>query len=170
MRFLTRSGPRLALLALAAAPFADTGAVDLAALAWIAGCWGAVDREAGSGEYWVRTESGELVGIGRSVEDGRTVSFEFMRIHRHGDGIAFSAAPSCQDETVFALVRYDADEAVFENTANDFPQRIVYRQLSDDRLLARIEGEYRGAQRGVDFPLTRQACDVLAARPGTHTP
>ena len=34
--------------------------------------------------------------------------------------------------------------ALFENTAHDFPQRIIYRRDADGSLLARIEG---GAER-----------------------
>jgi len=41
---------------------------------------------------------------------------------------------------------------VFENLRHDFPQRIIYRRVSEDSLIARIEGMINGAKRSIDFP------------------
>jgi hypothetical protein len=48
---------------------------------------------------------------------------------------------------------------VFENPAHDFPQRIIYRRLSPDSLVARIEGPGpNNTTRGIDFPMRRVNC------------
>jgi hypothetical protein len=141
-------------------------ASDVSELGWIEGCWGADGRDVGSGEYWVLTERNELVGVGRIVSNGQTESYEFMRIHPVGEALAFTAQPGCDQETSFMLVNQDGDAVTFENALHDFPQRISYRRVGENRLIARIEGLRDGELRSLEFPMTRQACEVLAAAPG----
>lgn len=128
-------------------------------LGWMAGCWAADGAEPGSGERWTAPAGGTLLGLSRTVKGGRTLEWEFMRIVTEPDGkVAFVALPSGQRETRFERVASPPDEAVFENPAHDFPQRVIYRRQGDDRLAARIEGLRGGVRRGVDFPLKRVAC------------
>jgi hypothetical protein len=54
-----------------------------------------------------------------------------------------------------------AGEVVFENLQHDFPQRIIYRSLSGDRLAARIEGVRGGLLKGIDYPMKRVNCERL---------
>jgi hypothetical protein len=56
------------------------------------------------------------------------------------DDLSFLAQPrGAEGATAFRLVRSAPGEAVFENPAHDFPQRIIYRRTGD-RLTGRIEG------------------------------
>lgn len=59
--------------------------------------------------------------------------------------------------TEFGLLRQAENEAVFENAAHDFPQRVLYRREAADRLVARIEGLRNGQLRGIDFAMQRTA-------------
>lgn len=137
----------------------------LSSLQWLTGCWGADGGETGSGEFWVMTEAGELLGLARTVRDGRTQRYEFMQIESEAGQLVFTAQPSCESQTRFPLAELSEGAAVFENPDHDFPQRVSYRRVDEDRLLARVEGRENGVLRAVDFPMTRQACDVLGARP-----
>jgi hypothetical protein len=47
---------------------------------------------------------------------------------------------------------------VFENPAHDFPQRIAYRRLSADSIVARISAERDGKSRGMDIRMKRVSC------------
>ena len=128
-------------------------------LAWLKGCW----RSAGEGrqttEHWLSPAGGAILGISQTIAAGKTVEFEFMRIAQEENGdIFFIATPSGQKETRFKLVKFGAGEAVFENPAHDFPQRVIYRR-DGDSLLGRIEGLSKGKGRAVDFPLRRVPCD-----------
>jgi hypothetical protein len=133
--------------------------VDIARLGWLSGCWRSDGGEAGSGEQWSRPVAGSLLGMSRTVRNGKTVGYEFLRIHATDDGsLLLVAAPSGQDSHAFRLASISEHEVVFADPAHDFPQRIVYRLNGPDRLLGRIEGEVNGQFRGIDFPLTREAC------------
>jgi len=56
------------------------------------------------------------------------------------------------------MVSVNDREVIFENPDHDFPQRIIYRLLSDEDLLGRIEGTINGKARAVDFPMKRTEC------------
>jgi len=128
-------------------------------LAWLSGCWAASNQEAGSGEQWMPPAGGTMLGVNRMVRDSKTVAFEFMRIvEQDNGGIEFMASPSGQGTTSFLMVSVNDREVIFENPDHDFPQRIIYRLLSDEDLLGRIEGTIDGEERAVDFPMKRTEC------------
>lgn len=147
----------LTLLAIGLAAAAQP---ELEKIQWLAGCWKGENSEPGSGEQWMRAVGGTMLGMSRTVRQGRTVEFEFMELRYLPDGkFAFVAHPSGQRTTVFPLLRISDSEAVFENPEHDFPQRIVYAREGDSKLRARIEGVSNGAQRAIEFPMTRVSCD-----------
>lgn len=140
---------------------ADAGPRDLSQLAWLGGCWQAEDAEAGSGEHWMPLAGGTLLGVSRTVKQGRTVAHEFMQIREDANGqVAFFAQPAGQPPAVFPLLRISATEAVFQDLEHDFPQRVVYGLAGPDRLDARIEGVRDGAPVAVRFPMRRVSCDA----------
>lgn len=104
-----------------------------------------------------------MLGVGRTVKNGKTVEFEFMHIRNNTDGkLVYIALPSGQRETTFTLSALADGAVTFENPQHDFPQRVIYRRLPGDRLAARIEGARGGKERGIDFPMKRISCDSLA--------
>ncbi len=146
------------LLAMAAMPIAASAA-SLADLAWLSGCWAASNQEPGSGEQWMPPAGGTMLGVSRTVRDSKTVAFEFIRIVEQDDGgLVFIASPSGQSTTSFSMASLDDREVIFENPDHDFPQRIIYRLVSAEDLLGRIEGTIDGTERAVDFPMERTVC------------
>lgn len=130
-------------------------------LGWLAGCWEltVADKQLVVNEQWMRPSGGMSIGSSRTVRAGKTVAFEFLRLTEEADGIYYIAKPSSnRDETRFKLTKITAAEAVFENPAHDFPQRIIYRR-NGDKLDARIEGTINGKPRGSDFPYVRVKCE-----------
>ena len=100
-----------------------------------------------------------MLGLNRIVKDGKTVSFEFLRIVAEEDGwTGLVASPSGQGTARFRMISMSANEVVFENPDHDFPQRITYRLHGDGKLLGRIEGTVNGKERADDFPMTRTTC------------
>jgi len=150
----------ICLIALAVIPVTASSA-SITDLAWLSGCWAATDQDTGSGEQWMPPAGGTMLGMSRTVSDGATVAFEFIRIVSTGDGgLVFIASPSGQNTTGFALVSVTDHEVIFENPDHDFPQRIIYRLLSDEDLLGRVEGTINGIARAIDFPLKKTVCEI----------
>ncbi|MET0534869.1 MAG: DUF6265 family protein [Steroidobacter sp.] len=140
-----------------------TAADDVASLTWLAGCWSPEKGEAGSVEQWLSPAGGTLLGMSRTVKNGRTIEFEFMQVRTNAEGkLVFIALPSGQKEATFIASSVGKDSVTFENPQHDFPQKVIYRLESPERLIARIEGLRNGTLRGVDFPMRRVACEAPA--------
>jgi Domain of unknown function (DUF6265) len=138
-------------------------AASLPSLAWLHGCWAGTVNQRDFREQWSPLRGGMLVGAGHTVNQGKTQSFEFLRIEARGDGIYYVAKPSGQPEAAFKLesIAMDDKDAIFlfVNEAHDFPQRIIYRRGSEGWLYATIEGKLNGQDRQVIFPMRRVDCE-----------
>jgi hypothetical protein len=137
-----------ALPLLAEAPSAAT-------LAWMTGCWEAAGPRSTVEEHWMKPAGGILLGMARTVRDGKAIETEFLSIELRDGGLAYVARPSGQAQAEFRLVRVSATEAVFENLAHDFPQRIIYRAV-DGGLHARVESA--DGKKGQDFAMKAAPC------------
>jgi hypothetical protein len=129
----------------------------LAAIAWLAGTWTLERNGRETTEHWEPLRGGTMIGLSRTVAGERTVAHEFLLLRTEADGtVNYVARPSGQKEAAFRLVRASATEAVFENPAHDFPQRISYTLQAEGKLTAAIEGTRNGQGRRVEFPYVRQ--------------
>jgi Domain of unknown function (DUF6265) len=141
-----------------AAPADDAA---LARLAWLGGCWASLSAEPGSLEQWMPPAGGTMLGMSRTVRQGRTVEHEFMQVRAAAGGtLVFVAHPSGQPGATFPLLQQSDTEVVFQNLQHDFPQRIAYRMDSPTTLTARIEGMRNGTLRIIEFPMTRTRCEA----------
>jgi hypothetical protein len=129
-------------------------------LGWLAGCWASETGEPGSVEHWLPLAGGTMLGIGRTVKNGRTVEHEFLQIRLNAEGkVVYVALPSRQKEATFVATSIGDRAVTFENPEHDFPQRILYKAVGETGLAARIEGQRNGTTRGIDFPMKRVACE-----------
>jgi hypothetical protein len=140
---------------------AQESSFKVADLSWLTGCWQSnkPNQTSIGGERWSPLRGGMMMGVSQTVKGDRTVDFEFLRIVQDGASVLYIAKPSSNpDETQFKLIKLANQEAVFENPAHDFPQRVIYRLKGTD-LFARIEGKNQGKEMGIDFPMTRIKCE-----------
>lgn len=148
------------LLMLWPSSFAQTSKPTLTDLSWLAGCWEANIRGREVNEQWMKPGGGIMLGMARTVSQGKAAEFEFTQIREDKDGaIYYVAKPSGQAEASFKLVKLQNKEAVFENPQHDFPQRIIYRLQPDGILFARVEATVKGQLRGIDYPYKRAQCE-----------
>ncbi len=127
------------------------------AFAWMAGCWRQESPNRVADEMWMTPAGGVVLGVSRTVANGRTVAHEFMQIREDAGRVVFIAQPAGQAEATFTLLTQGPRDVVFENPAHDFPQRVMYR-LDGDTLVGRIEGSQNGKPRSVDYPMRRTPC------------
>lgn len=128
-------------------------------LSWIAGCWEGAMGGGKTQEQWMKPEGDSMLGMSRTVVNGKTPFFEFLQIKRDGEDLVYIARPQGKEPTPFKLVKLNDSAAVFENLQHDFPQRIAYQRQIDGSLLAAIEGEEKGKPKRVEFPMQRVKCD-----------
>lgn len=132
--------------------------VDLSVFAGLAGCWSLEQDGTRYEEWWMRPTSNDLLGMARTIRNGRATNFEYTRIVSDEQGIAYLAYPGGKGPTRFGLVSFAGSMATFENLKHDFPTRIVYALRAADVLDARIEGMVDGKLRRIDYPFRRAPC------------
>ena len=123
---------------------------------WLAGDWEMIVGTRCTEEHWTSASSNMLVGMSRTVEAGRTISFEFIRIEARADGVFFVAQPGGRSPVDFRLASDPGPELVFLNPGHeDHLKRIIYRRQDADTMIARIEGADFGKSFAVEYPYTR---------------
>jgi len=156
----------------AAAAFATAGAQGtiqgtiIERAAWLAGCWELRAPNRVTMEMWMPPSAGMMLGASRTIVGDATREFEHLRISARGDTLVYTAIPSGQRETDFKTSAPVNVALVFENRAHDFPQRIMYRRVGADSMVARIEGPGpNNTARGIDMPMRRVSCTTPPAPP-----
>ena len=126
----------------------------LAPVDWLAGSWyGYTGENETTEEHWTPADGATMLGVNRTVRDGETVFFEYLRIEARDDGIVYLASPKGrQPPTEFRLVVAEEGRLVVENPEHDFPKRIFYERDGGD-LILRIEGVENGEPRSVEWRL-----------------
>ena len=139
-------------------PRTQPSAPTVARLAWLGGCWRHASPTRTVDEQWMAPSGGMMLGMGRTVRDGRVLEYEHLRIHERAGRVVYTALPSGQPTADFEATNVSDTLVAFENPTHDFPQRVVYRARGRDSLVARVEGTRDGRLRGVEFPYARVAC------------
>jgi hypothetical protein len=142
------------VLLLAATPAAAGEAAQVADLSWMAGSWAQETSGGVVRETWLPPVQGAMAGVTQTHRPGRPPTTEFATITSEPAGATYTAHVGGQPPTAFVLKAGGPGEAVFENLAHDFPQRVIYRRCEAD-LCARIEGTIDGKAQGMDWRYRR---------------
>ena len=129
-------------------------AITMSNLHWLAGSWEARDGETCTEEHWFAPADDVAVGVSRTTSNGKTVSYEFMRIEQRPDGIFYVAQPRGKPPFDFKL-------------ASDAPTELV---LSDGPSLIRSDETGPSIGNGRKFESLPALTSALAVRaPGVQT-
>ncbi len=166
MRPLLVRTPRLAPILLAGAAIllapaalrSQSANAPLQELRWLTGCWELRTPTRVTQESWGSPAGGLMLGTSRTLVRDVAREFEFLRIETRAGVVTYVAQPGGGPATAFAATSVTDTSAVFDNPQHDFPQRILYRRVGADSLVARIEGPQGGQTRGIDFPMRRIGC------------
>ena len=122
-------------------------------VAWLEGCWEVSSAGRTVEERWTPARGGTMLGVSRTIRDGKLAEYEFILLREDGGRLAYVAHPSGHPPATFLSTRIEKSEVVFENSSHDFPKIIGYR-IAGDALNAWISG---GARR-IEFPYKRTTC------------
>lgn len=131
-------------------------------LRWMTGCWRQVVASPVKrvvDEQWMEPLGKTMLGMGRTVRnDTLLVEFEHLQILERGAVLVYHAEPSGQTPADFTATFASDTSITFENPKHDFPQRITYRRVGNDSLVARVDGKLNGKERASDFGYRRISC------------
>lgn len=137
----------LALLAMALPLHAQ----EIEKLSWMTGTWTQTREGETVQESWLGPRGKMMVAVNLTTSARRGTSFEYLRIVDTPSGLAYLASPGGKPPVEFKLKELGNKRVVFENLANDFPQRVMYWMEPDGAMKARIEGTAQGKTRGMEW-------------------
>lgn len=137
----------LALLAMALPLHAQ----EIEKLSWMTGTWTQAREGETVQESWLGPREKMMVAVNLTTSARRGTSFEYLRIVDTPSGLAYLASPGGKPPVEFKLKELGNKRVVFENLANDFPQRVMYWMEPDGAMKARIEGTAQGKTRGMEW-------------------
>lgn len=126
---------------------------------WLLGQWEAKTGETNFYESWNMLDDSTLKAFSFMLKGSDTVFSENISLaYRMGkiEYIPLFPGEKPEDAVRFVLIDSTRHVFVFENKSHDFPQRIIYKAISQDSVLAWIEGNEKGKFRKEEFKLARK--------------
>ena len=154
----TISAALLITMHLLAADARAQNAAPIASLRWLTGCLEARSGTRVVEEQRMAERAGTMLGMGRTVNARGLGDYELTLIKEDAGRLLFEAHPKGQPPATFAARVATLDSVVFEAPEHDFPQRVGYRRVGGDSVLAWVEGTMNGKLRCIEFPYARVAC------------
>lgn len=136
------------------------GAKSLEQLSWMQGTWKMDTPEGVLQEQW--TVANDTLWQARSYmtsQTGDTLFQETIDLKQTEGSIYYIPTVPSQNggkPVSFKATKASADEAIFENSMHDFPQRIIYKRTSDTTIVAAVEGQEGGQHKREEFRFSKQ--------------
>ncbi|HRO44147.1 MAG TPA: DUF6265 family protein [Flavipsychrobacter sp.] len=132
----------------------------LTQLSWMLGKWQMQTSDGTITEEWNKSSDSQWYGVSFMVStQGDTPFRESIKLNYNNDQLTYSPMVSNQNdakEISFAEKSFSDSMVVFENLNHDFPQRIIYRKISDTSILAAIEGVQNGQTKSEEFAYSKR--------------
>jgi hypothetical protein len=128
-------------------------------LSWLEGTW---EGEIGDRHFEARytsPEGGQLLSASKYTKNGKPAGFEFERFEEQGDTLVLTPFPEGKSSVTFQLTELDSTSrrAVFENPAHDFPTRISYQRIAENKLQILVSGPSEdGTEQVLTYSLDRK--------------
>lgn len=161
LRILSTCLAGVLIAAVAAGPKEKTtGSEQISSMAWIAGDW-AGDMWGGTFHaYYCTPEGGKVMSYNTLIKDGKVGFYEFEVFELDSKGRVifrpFPGGKKLANPLLLASCDAKARKVVFENRKKDFPTRITYHRVADDRLVITLSDPFGGSDKVETFDLRRQ--------------
>lgn len=131
---------------------------------WLVGCWEQQSNNRRTIEIWEAPRGGVMAGGSFVVTDTSIRETEQIRLWAAGDTLIYEAHPATQARTQFRAVPVNDRELVFANPEHDFPQRVIYRRVGNDSVIAVTEGDRPGRTSPLSytFAFKRAPCGAIS--------
>ena len=99
-----------------------------------------------------------MLGMGRTINARGLADYELTLIRQDGARLLYEAHPKGQPSATFVARAANEDSVVFEAPEHDFPQRVAYRRVGRDSVLAWVEGTMNGHDTTIRVPVPTRPC------------
>ena len=132
----------------------------LAGMEWIAGNWSGRMWGGEFNAWYSAPGGGKVMSFSALEKDGRTTyhEFEVFETDTATGKVMLRPVPKGRPAVSLTLATLDAGSrrAVFENKTKDFPTRIVYHRVDDDRLVITLSDPFGDSGKEEVFDLRRK--------------
>lgn len=131
----------------------------LAQTDWLIGTWENKSDEGDMIEIWTKTNDSVYNGESYFIKGKDTLHSEKIELTQKGDRVLYIPTVDGQNNNQpvpFQLTQQTAKQLVFENPKHDFPQKIVYKQITADSLVATISGTQQGKSGSESYPMKKK--------------
>jgi hypothetical protein len=104
-------------------------------------------------------DGGQVLSASKYTKDGMAAGFEFERFEELDGTLVLTPFPEGKSSVTFKLAELDpkSRRAVFENLAHDFPTRLSYQRVADNKLTILVSGPGEdGKEQVLTYSLTRK--------------
>ncbi|HEV8453741.1 MAG TPA: DUF6265 family protein [Gemmatimonadales bacterium] len=128
-------------------------------LAWLEGIW---QGKIGEREFEARysgADGGQVLSASKYAKDGMAAGFEFERFEELDGTLVLTPFPEGKSSVTFKLAELEprSRRVVFENLAHDFPTRLSYQRVADNKLTILVSGPGEdGKEQVLTYSLTRK--------------
>jgi hypothetical protein len=126
---------------------------------WLVGNWENKMPEGILTEGWKKDNDSVFSGDSYFINPKDTIHFESIKLTQKGEELIYIATVPGQnkDEPVeFKLTSDTENVFTFENPAHDYPQKISYKKVDENNLVATISGKQQGKDSQESYPMKRK--------------
>ena len=128
-------------------------------LDWLVGTWEQTLPDGIVTEIWTKENDSTFSGKSYFIKEKDTIHLESIILSQKKEDLLYipTVAGQNNDEPVTFKLTSDADNTfTFENPTHDYPQKINYKKISSDRLIATISGKQQGKQTQESYPMSKK--------------
>lgn len=126
--------------------------------AWLIGTWENNTDQGNLSETWKKVNDSTFSGQAYFIKLEDTLHHENIILEQMGEDLLYIATVEGQNKgksVTFKLTQATQKQLIFENPKHDYPQKIVYRQITKDSLVAEISGMQQGKPSSEQYPMKR---------------
>src|SRR6476620_8959519 len=126
---------------------------------WLIGSWENQMEEGRLTETWEKVNDSLYSGKSYLIKDKDTLDNEVIHLMQKGNDLFYIPIVKGQNNdqpVVFSSTSASASQMVFVNPKHDFPQKITYRKVNNDSLVAEISGLDQGRSARETYPMSRK--------------
>lgn len=126
---------------------------------WLIGSWENKSEYGTLTENWEKINDSVFHGTSYFIKGKDTLHNETIELAQKGENLVYSPNVKGQNSdlpVVFKMTGATASQVVFENPAHDFPQKISYKLVNKDSIVAEISGIQQGKPASETYPMGRK--------------
>lgn len=114
---------------------------------WLLGKWENKSDNGNLLEIWKKASDSIYIGESYFIKGKDTLHFEKIQLKQKGENLFYIPTVKGQNNdkpVTFIFKDTIGKQLVFENPKHDYPQKIIYSQISKDRMIIQISGMQQG--------------------------